>query len=85
MKSIVFYYKPYFSNIILAGLFDSIPPWVLGLAYSKFCMAYINFWHLLFYNIPIRSEAKASLGVTGTLAILSPPLEKNPASLFCKT
>jgi hypothetical protein len=45
-------------------------------------MAYKNFWHLLFYKSPIRSEARAYLGVTGTLKIFNPPLEKNPPSLF---
>ena len=45
----------------------------------------MNFWHLLFSNIPIRSDLTASPGVTGTLAILSPPLEKNPPYLFCNT
>ena len=45
----------------------------------------MNFWHLLFSINPIRSDARASFGVTGTLAILSPPLEKKPAYLFCKT
>jgi hypothetical protein len=35
--------------------------------------------------MPIKSEAKASLAVTGTFAILRPPLEKKPPYLFCKT
>lgn len=69
----------------MAGLFIYTPLYVLGLFYSKFCMPSINFWHLLFSSIPIRSEAKASFGVTGTLAILRPPFEKNPPYLFCKT
>jgi hypothetical protein len=44
-----------------------------------------NFWKRLFSSIPIKSEAKASLAVTGTFAIFNPPLEKKPPSLFCKT
>jgi len=35
--------------------------------------------------MPIKSDASASFAVTGTLAILRPPLEKNPPYLFCKT
>jgi hypothetical protein len=35
--------------------------------------------------MPIKSDAKASLGVTGTFEILIPPFEKNPDYLFCKT
>lgn len=69
----------------LAGAFISIFSWVFGLFYSKFCMASMNFWHLLFSIIPIRSDDKASFGVTGTLAIFNPPLEKKPAYLFCNT
>jgi hypothetical protein len=35
--------------------------------------------------MPIKSDDNAYFGVTGTLAIFSPPFEKNPAYLFCKT
>jgi len=41
-----------------------------------------NFWKRLFSSIPIKSDANASFAVTGTLAILRPPFEKNPPSLF---
>lgn len=35
--------------------------------------------------MPIKSEARASLAVTGTLAILRPPLVKKPPYLFWST